>query len=107
ASVQAGVHAITVVLDLMQPFRALRRRVYQFAELWLDPRWKTGRRAARPICRRFCHHSRAGSVGIYTGWPSREDRHATGELERLTAPRVGVLVDIRVALDGASESQSR
>jgi hypothetical protein len=43
ASVQAGVHAISVVLDLMQPFRALRSRVYQFAKLWLDPLWQTAR----------------------------------------------------------------
>jgi hypothetical protein len=63
AVVEAGVHAISVVLDLMQPLRALRRRVYQFAKLWLDPLWKIWRRAARLIGRRFCHHSRAGSVG--------------------------------------------
>jgi hypothetical protein len=31
ASVQTGVHAISVVLDLVEPFRALGRRVYQFA----------------------------------------------------------------------------
>jgi hypothetical protein len=30
-TVQASVHAISVILDLMQPLRALRRRVYQFA----------------------------------------------------------------------------
>jgi hypothetical protein len=47
--VQAGMHAISVVLDLMQPFRTLRRRVHQFAQLRLDPLWKTGQRAARPV----------------------------------------------------------
>ena len=103
ATVQAGVHAVSVVLDLMQPFQALRRRVCQLAKLWLDPLWKIGRRAARLIGRRFCYHSRAGSVGIYTGEPSREDRYATGELERLPAPLIGVLPDLSVARDGAHE----
>jgi hypothetical protein len=36
------VHAISVVFDLMQPFRALRRRVHHFAKLRLDPLWETG-----------------------------------------------------------------
>jgi peptide deformylase len=49
AAVQAGVHAISVVLDLMQPSRALRRRVHEFAKLWLNPLWKTGRMALWPI----------------------------------------------------------
>jgi len=67
AAVQAGVHAISVVLDLVQPFRALRRRGHQLAKLWLDPLWKLGRMASRPIIHRFCYHNRARSVGIYTG----------------------------------------
>ena len=66
-AIQAGVHAISVVFDLMQPFRALRRRVHQFAKLWLDPLWKTGRMALRPIVPRFRHYSWAESVVIYTG----------------------------------------
>ena len=33
ASVQAGVHAISIVLDLVEPFRALGRRIDQLAEL--------------------------------------------------------------------------
>jgi hypothetical protein len=57
AAVQAGVHAIAVVLDLVEPIRALRSRVYQLAKLWLDPLWKIGRRAAWPICRQSRHRS--------------------------------------------------
>src|SRR5580704_5373571 len=45
----------------------------------------------------------AGSVDIYTGQPSREDRHATGELERLPAPLFGVLPDLPDTGDGAHE----
>src|SRR5438093_12931998 len=57
ATVQAGVHAMAIVLDLMQPYRALRRRLYQFAKLWLNPTWKSGGIAPRPIIHRFRHHS--------------------------------------------------
>jgi hypothetical protein len=32
----------------MKPFRALRSFVQQFAELWLDPLWKTGGMVSRP-----------------------------------------------------------
>src|SRR5713226_9223619 len=56
ASVEAGVHAISVVLDLMQPFWALGVGVYQFAKLWLEPSGKTGRAVPRPIYRRSRHH---------------------------------------------------
>ena len=41
--------------------------IYQLAKLWLDPLWKTGGTALRPISHRFCYHSCAGSVDIYTG----------------------------------------
>ena len=41
AVVETGVHAIAVVLYLMQPLRTLRRLVYQRAKLWLDPPWQT------------------------------------------------------------------
>src|ERR1700738_3482660 len=57
-SLGAGLHlsqlshfrgpAQSVVFDLMQPLRALRRRIYQSAKLWLDPTWKSGRIAAGP-----------------------------------------------------------
>jgi hypothetical protein len=30
---QAGVHAVSIVLDLVQPFRPSRRRIDQLAEL--------------------------------------------------------------------------
>ena len=49
----------------------------------------------------------AGSVDIYRGEPSREDRYATGELERLPAPLIGVLPDLPVTRDGAHETHSR
>ena len=39
AVVEAGVHAIAIVLDLMQPVWALRRCLYLFAKLGLDPLW--------------------------------------------------------------------
>src|ERR1700730_4494430 len=48
----------------------------------------------------------AGSVDIYTGEPSTEDRYATGELERLPAPLFGVLPDLPVACDGAHQTHS-
>jgi hypothetical protein len=48
SAVEAGVHAVSVVFDLMKPFRALRSFVQQFAELWLDPLWKTGGMVSRP-----------------------------------------------------------
>ena len=38
-------------------------------------------------------------------WP-KEDRHATGELERIPAPLFGVLPDLPVAGDGAHETHS-
>jgi hypothetical protein len=37
---------------------ALRRRVYHFAKLWLDPTWEFSRTAPGPTARRFRHHSR-------------------------------------------------
>jgi len=43
AVVETGVHAIAVVLDLVQPLRTLRRLAYQFAKLWFDPLWQTAR----------------------------------------------------------------
>ena len=66
-AVQAGVHAISVVLDLIQPFQALGRRVHHFSTLRLAPFWKTCRIASRLICRRFRHHNRGKSVGLYMG----------------------------------------
>ena len=67
AAVQAGVHAISVVLDLMQPFQALGRRVHHFATLRLAPLWKAAVRsrngwhlgaapAQRPAGRRHADH---------------------------------------------------
>ena len=44
AAVDARVHAVAVVLDLVQPAVARRRLVYQARELRLDPFW-------RPRCR--------------------------------------------------------
>src|SRR5262249_42467396 len=100
------MHPISVVFDLMQPVRALRRRFYQFGKLRLDPLWKIWRWVSRLISHRFCYHSHARSVDNYTGRPSREDRYATGELERLPAPLFGVLPDLLVARDGAHETHS-
>src|SRR5258708_29029991 len=37
------MHAVAVVLDLVQPVRALGRLVYQARELRLDPCWRMGR----------------------------------------------------------------
>jgi len=37
------VHAVAVVLDLVQPLFARRRFVYEARELRLDPRWGMGR----------------------------------------------------------------
>ena len=79
AAVQPGVHAISVILDLMQPVLALRGRVYQFAKLWLDPTWKYGRIALRLLFVDFVITS-AGSVGIYTGGPSKCDHQGTANL---------------------------
>ena len=47
AAVQADVHPITVVLDLMQPILTPRRRIDQLAELRLHPLRKTGRMVSR------------------------------------------------------------
>ena len=82
--------------DLMQPFRALRSRVYQLTSCG-DPQ-KIGRRAAADWLSILSSH--AGGVGI-PRWAVQEDRHATGELERLPAPLIGVLPDLPVARDGA------
>src|SRR6266404_889103 len=92
ARCQGEMHAISVMLDLVQPFGALRRRVNQFAKLWLDPLSKTGRRAAGQISHRFCHYSRARSVGtvalehqvrhapgVYLGQSQREDETRLAE----------------------------
>jgi hypothetical protein len=75
AAVQAGMHAISVVLDLMQPFRALRRHVHLFAQLWFNPIWKTCRIASRLICRRFRHHNRGKA--LVSAWMSLFEGRAT------------------------------
>jgi hypothetical protein len=43
AVVQACMHAVTVVLDLVQPVRALGRFLDEARQLWLDPFWRMSR----------------------------------------------------------------
>ena len=35
------MHAVAIVLDLVQPLGPVWRLVDQFAKLWLDPLWQT------------------------------------------------------------------
>ena len=48
ATVDPGVHAVAIVLDLVQPAGARRRLIYQARELRLDP-------LRRPRCRSHVH----------------------------------------------------
>jgi hypothetical protein len=42
ASIQPGMHAVTVELDFVQPFRPVRRFVDELGELRSDPLGQTG-----------------------------------------------------------------
>jgi len=79
AAVEASVHAIAVVLDLVQPIRAAGRRIDQLAQLRLDPLRKPARIAARRGTSRSRNHGSDRSVRILSVRSSREDRHTTGE----------------------------
>ena len=50
---EAGVHAVSVVFNLVQPVRAAGRRIDQLAELRLDPSRETGHIAPRPVSQIF------------------------------------------------------
>jgi hypothetical protein len=82
AAVRAGVHAISVVLDLMQPLRALRRRVYQFAKL--DPRWKSWRGASRLISQSILSSQQRGERWYLYRWAGQGGSTCHGRVGEVT-----------------------